>query len=375
MQYDMHYYGTYALAAAAGIPREDAQVIAHAAQYVDDQNYTILQTVREEQDELGAGVIGIPTAHHPIEAGLRTEIQAAADQVLAMLPIKRKTDIHGADDSRSIWVPFHFIPGNEGNTFHEKLVCKKDSKIANEMVSYHIKKAKEWCGLELMGIAAHVYADTFAHFGFSGIKSFRNTVNIDTIKLSSKHGEKIRDYIEDKSVKFKKLHGWIENSAHLGHGGVDTCPDRPFLEWEFQYQETGEVEKRNNFDNFAEACEKLYGYFVRFRDVRYDGKEVAKITPYESVRHTIESILKFEGTGDERRDRWMAAMQKRELGSVEPCREYDANVWTDELRAAMEAKDVERIRNANAYQFHNAADFHRYYVLKKLLPKHGLIVA
>jgi hypothetical protein len=33
MQEDMHYYGTYAIARAAGIPSGDAQVIAYAAQF------------------------------------------------------------------------------------------------------------------------------------------------------------------------------------------------------------------------------------------------------------------------------------------------------------------------------------------------------
>jgi hypothetical protein len=40
MQYDMHYYATYAMAAAASIPKADAEVIATSAQFVDDQNIT-----------------------------------------------------------------------------------------------------------------------------------------------------------------------------------------------------------------------------------------------------------------------------------------------------------------------------------------------
>ena len=36
MQEDMHYYGTYALARAAGLGVAHARVIAYAAQYVDD---------------------------------------------------------------------------------------------------------------------------------------------------------------------------------------------------------------------------------------------------------------------------------------------------------------------------------------------------
>ena len=36
MQSDMHFYGTYVLSRAAGIPREDAHTIAYASQFVDD---------------------------------------------------------------------------------------------------------------------------------------------------------------------------------------------------------------------------------------------------------------------------------------------------------------------------------------------------
>ena len=36
MQIDMHFYGTYALARAAGLPPEVAKIVATAAQFVDD---------------------------------------------------------------------------------------------------------------------------------------------------------------------------------------------------------------------------------------------------------------------------------------------------------------------------------------------------
>lgn len=92
MQYDMHYYGTYAMAAAAGIPKDDAEIIANAAQFVDDQNFE-----RWAIAQSGEGIFGIPTAHHPIEAGLRVGARA-----------------ENKDDSRMVWLsvalvrPFHY---------------------------------------------------------------------------------------------------------------------------------------------------------------------------------------------------------------------------------------------------------------------------
>jgi hypothetical protein len=48
MQKDFHYYVIYAIAKDAGYTDEDASIIAHASQYVDDntdREYTISDTV------------------------------------------------------------------------------------------------------------------------------------------------------------------------------------------------------------------------------------------------------------------------------------------------------------------------------------------
>ena len=42
----------------------------------------------------------------------------------------------------------------------------------------------------------------------------------------------------------------------LGHAGVGTYPDRPYLHWEFIY-ENGEVSDRNNRETYIEGCEKM----------------------------------------------------------------------------------------------------------------------
>ena len=62
MQYDMHYYGTYAMAAAAGIPKNDAEIIAYAAQYVDDQNQMTLNSAKQVAGAIHEAVVGIATA-------------------------------------------------------------------------------------------------------------------------------------------------------------------------------------------------------------------------------------------------------------------------------------------------------------------------
>ena len=136
MQIDMHYHGVYAMARAAGLTREASGRIATASELVDDN-------AEQEHVEFGDGgrLDLMPTAHHTTDtANLNEEMQ------------------------RKVWVPFHFIPGNRGRTVAERLVCRKDSAIAREVVEHAVRMANRAFGPQLIGITAHVYADTFSHY-------------------------------------------------------------------------------------------------------------------------------------------------------------------------------------------------------------------
>src|SRR5689334_17155548 len=148
MQIDSHYHATYAIARAAGLKPDVAQSVATCAEFVDDN---VAQTSVELRD--GSRVDVEATAHHTVD----TENLEPADQ-------------------RQVWVPFHFLPGNEGDSFTERLKCRKDSAIAREMVEHHLSLSDKPYAVALIGIAAHVYADTFSHYGFSGISSRGNRV-------------------------------------------------------------------------------------------------------------------------------------------------------------------------------------------------------
>ncbi|VFM95920.1 MAG: hypothetical protein BECKG1743D_GA0114223_101332 [Candidatus Kentron sp. G] len=158
MQEDMHFYGTYAMARSAGIPADKAKIIAYAAQYVDDS------TANDSDVHNDGGMFEtVATAHTNKEAIGNAIAYAVADH----------------SEQRRVWVPFHFFPGNEGESLSERLLCRKDGALAQEMVRNHIEhavKVKDEYGLALLGIMAHVYADTFAHYGFSGVSSSWNKV-------------------------------------------------------------------------------------------------------------------------------------------------------------------------------------------------------
>ena len=343
MQKDMHYYGTYAMARAAGISREACQIIATAAEFVDDNG-------KKEHIPFpdGGRLDFVPTAHH-------------------MTDIANKY-FH---DQRLVWLPFHFIPGNIGDTMYEKLVCQKDSAIVRELVDNNKKITGKTFRLYLIGITAHVYADTFSHYGFSGISSPLNRIDQSTIEiLEPKDGHPIRKYIEDKASKFnKKFAAEIKQiwdsatslggefaedaTAGLGHGGAYTYPDRPFLKWQFQYEhpEGQSSGVRDNPATFLEACEKLHAMFFAFvkenRDLKAD-----EGLPFDEIRDTVSKILNKKKKCQGRSNAWKQAAKKGKLFSQpEEILPYLGKSWEKELEELKECKNSQIALEKSVYRF------------------------
>ena len=135
MQKDMHFYGIYALARAAGIKDETARTIAYASQFVDDSiddDSVILSNKK--------AILPTMTSHKPLDY---------------------KNAIPG--DQWKVWVPFHFLPGNEPKTgdFVKRMVCRKNSTPAKKMIEDVLKAKNQKYWPHLIGIAAHVLTRQF----------------------------------------------------------------------------------------------------------------------------------------------------------------------------------------------------------------------
>ncbi|MCT4535141.1 DUF6765 family protein [Halodesulfovibrio sp.] len=368
MQLDMHFYGTYALARAAGIPQEDAYTIAYAAQYVDDSTK---QDSKQHED--GGLLYGIATSHDGGQCVLNYH-----------------KDVHGSrEEQRRVWVPFHFLPGAEGKDFEEQLLCKKNSKPAQEMMQNHLRLAAEKpYGLELLGIAAHVYMDTFSHFGFSGVSSSLNKIIDGSIKPLELKDPKMADYVLSKLGRFIKRYklGSVisffaeESTGSLGHGAVATFPDRPYLKWCFEYEyphesttssipiEAEQIEVRDNKVHFFEGCELLYHYFRGFAGARYPEPDVI---PFEDIADDIKEIITTEDDCHGRIDKWRALSWKNTPVISQKIR-YNKSDWENQKFDFDDSEESKHNISSNVYRFHQAAAYHRYYVLKDLLPAHGI---
>ena len=358
MQRDMHYYGTYAMAAAAGIPQEDAGVIAYASQFTDDARLS-----DDVYNKDGGLMYGISTAHHPVQAAVN-------------LPKDYATNMEG---QRKIWVPFHFLPGGKGNTFDEKILCVEGSEIAHEMFMNHIKlacshKGKKAYGLELLGICAHVYMDTYSHYGFSGMSSKKNNVHQPTIKITNKLSKNIFDLVKTKlDEAWKIIQGQMTEFGlgALGHAGVDVYPDMPYLQWKFKFDnprpgEDGTESVRNNQDSFLNACEKLHGYFARVAKKCYDVKNVK---PFDEIEGAVKKLLSVKDKLEQREEKWLKS------GLCDGVQEYEkVKTWDSQRNDFINATNSGDAIETNIYRFHQAAAYHRYYVLKDLLPANGIAV-
>jgi hypothetical protein len=362
MQIDMHYYGTYALARAAGLRGDVAELIATSAQFVDDF----------PSNDLIA-----------LQGGERVDTVATAHTVGQFQNLDE-------EDQRRVWVPFHFLPGGEGATLQDRLICRKNSPLAQAMVAAHLGYAAQPFAPELVGIAAHVYADTFAHYGFSGISSALNRVDADSFKLNMGLDPDLRAYISRKAEQFfgsafyKKLAEWgvVASSTGaeilsgaLGHGAVATYPDRPYLKWSFAYEVSGEVSHRDNPATYLEGAEALHGFFCRFAALRPDLTSGAA-QDFATISGHVSAILKVEADKSGRIKAWQKAAESGDLfgGTGEKIPDYKGEQWTTALEV-LDGEPAPDLGKLPPYRFHQAAAIHRAYVLRVLLPGAGIYLA
>ena len=365
MQVDMHYFGTYAMARAAGLDVRHAKVVAYAAQYVDEATAN-----ESEVHEDGGMFQTIATAHTNSEA----ISNAVADHT----------------EQRKVWVPFHFFPGNEGETLSQKMTCAKDSELAREMVQNHIRHAltvKDEYGLALMGIMAHVYADTFAHYGFSGVSSRNNKVDGSSFQLDVKD-KRVKAYIMGKFSSFLTRYtptfiirnyrkfaskGASVATGALGHGAVGTYPDRPFLRWRFTYKDGRDSGWRDNPATYLEACEKLH---KAFSDFASQAGISSKPVKFDAISHTIDKIIRLESPQEGRILAWIEAIEQGQLFEPQPNEAlyFSKHEWEQQISDFEDLDPSQLMIQKEVYKFHQAATYHRDYTLKHLLPKHGILI-
>ncbi len=353
MQLDMHFYGVYALARAAGIQPETARRIAFASQFVDDA----VESHHVELPDGKAAVLPIVTSHKP-------------------------TDFENAipGDQWAVWVSFHFLPGNEPDTqsFMERMVCRKGSAPARQMLQRVLQLKTEPFAPHLAGIAAHVYADTYAHYGFVGLCSTRNKVKAESIDVDG-HSPSMRAYLFAKYRAFKaRVAGTAAEILPLGHGSVATFPDRPFLNWRYEYEDKSlPPVVRNNSKDFLQASQELHAFFGELvRDNPTLGPALNPV-PWSAIETRIQGMLQTEGKLDDRVELWEKAIARGELfppTELDRFIRYSDRLWNPNA-VFCDSACAGSAAHSDPCLYVRAATMHRDFVLRELLPRNGILVS
>ncbi|MEZ0574872.1 DUF6765 family protein [Halodesulfovibrio aestuarii] len=354
MQVDMHYYGTYTLARVAGLDRETSELIATASQFVDDN--TSAGTIRFSD---GGQMTLTATGHH-----------------------FEHTKNLSSTAQRNIWIPFHFLPGGLGNTFTERLICKKNSATAAEMVDNHLGLSHKSFAPLLIGITAHVLADTFSHHNFSGASSRKNDIDQATITIMEPKNE-LTPLAEDRMRFFERFECLQPNirviseeelMGTLGHGAAASYPDLPYLTWSYKTATNPtQTVRRYNPDDFMEAAEALYSLFVQFAELRPNLTEMQPV-PFDRIQDSLAIIFASPGNKHQRSGFWQFAMAQGIFleGKQEEIPPYKGQMWKNSCEECASCPDCALITEMDVFKFYQAATIHKTYVLQELLPAHDI---
>jgi len=352
MQIDFHHTVTYVLARLAGFDKARANIIAYAAQYVDDATST------------GTVYFDNKALYH------RT---SSAHKML---------DPRNAEElaNHQVWLPFHFLPGNGGKPagrnpsgrFINKIVCRPDSHVARKLVAETIVNRQRPYGLHRLGVTLHVYADTWAHQGFAGVLHAINEVeNARETTPSGVFDNPLKDILRDL----------LDDAIPpLGHGRANVFPDMPFLAWEYKNGQ-GDLIQRNNTDAFMAAARQIHRAMQRFIEGN-PAAAVADLSPKDSrqIRTLFESLQMEDG--EERHKHWLRAIRQGAFSFGGETVTYDPrgkNSWKAKALGVSHDLRVHtykpRFLFSNWKLFHDAVMAHRFFVNHELLPRYGICAA
>lgn len=244
MKKDFHYSVIKILAIKAGFNENDAQIIAHASQYVDDA------TTHQPVILMDPPAFIVNHKRYYKERSMFDPICTAHKSIELTAGIFRCVQ-------EKVYVPFHFIPETDlnGVGFKKKknYITKENGQLSNELMANAVNELKKSSDenriskLIKFGITIHSYADTWSHQGFSGIHSKFNNI---------------------RCLKFKDGNKWKSKNYNIlpsiGHAEVIDYPDVTNIEWKYKYKKKKNIIKakilRKNYEIFMDASKHIFDY-------------------------------------------------------------------------------------------------------------------
>jgi hypothetical protein len=261
MDIEFHYYITYIIALRAGFKPEDARIIAYSSQYTDD-NDMIYEIHKGHQEEYSNYISQTMDIFNPQKEYMR------------------------------IYPVFHFMPGTLTEIAGDS-ARRRDGKlhimntIPDNLNSRQLLQAALYSRNSYsIGIATHMYADTFAHQNFLGFND-----------------------------GFNEMKGIIENLIpNIGHADAKHKPDVSTLIWEDE-RLIPSLSEIDNKKRFLEATRCIYEKYTNYLNTPNDSSTL--------IAQIDEAIGAYDGSEEDRIDRY-----KNLIGSN--FIEYDKKQWFTE---------------------------------------------
>ncbi len=349
MQTDFHFYAVYALARAAGFNPGDSHTVAYSSEHTDEAKY---------------------------EHALKFENGGRFQQVLtAHRYLHHRAD--ALEICYRIWLPFHFLPGNLGVDFYERMVTRPGGPIAKRLIVDLLSANHKPYFLHRLGILLHCYADTWSHQNFLGVT--HKTLNkVRRLKVAGLSNSEIRSIIKWLKKRFKEY-----TLPGLGHAQAGTIPDEPYREWEYQNYAATKQHVTNSMralDAARNCYEVMPGFLTAFAEHYSHDNPL----PWHELAITFKKLFQINADLDTRIKAWKDAISSGVFGFKVDDRDrklnYDDRQWFREaVTVKIGENNPELYERKNGFEtsnwkyFHDAAAFHRFTVLHEVLPEHGMI--
>lgn len=462
MDQDFHYYGTLHSAITAGYSKDDAKLIALAANFIDcfsestyasywnlvaetepAKAYNVLAKVENPrytyQGSLtGSGLSpedGLWCSYHFLPgnyndpADSHSRLSVHGEQVVALLPSQIKRDTSGGLKILKKYSPHKAADLNQGKMLtrpqsalsraliKDTIRCANDNhrliQILNlasggkEILKTNLDDVLKRFKLILIGIRAHVIADTWAHQDHCGLDNVMNTywdVNYDPNSWDpskSGYGRQSISYI-DTSAKWKnqvlsatnKLPGGNANfeaapsgTSYLGHGWLGHFPDFSFIKFKYKpcwanpecAKENPEgVILRDNPAEYRSAWIELTSMFHQARTNQKLNIDKAFKTELEEACKAISRPCELAKPHPGRKnsaDAWLEILRPKQIHEIDVIKEPDSKAILSGMVAV--SQDSHRYGTSyvniqsDLYLFQIAADYH-FHFIKHYLKKNDI---
>lgn len=361
MNKDFHYYGTYVAAKAAGFNDDDALIIAHAAQYVDDSS----------NDKIKSGSGYYITDFTPMPT-IQTNMEIFKNYTIKMLNEKLQNETARA------WACFHFLPGNyvegikkaytgeksnsalgDSWTYDKKaeekfkLLCLPNSEIVmniiNDITYYH-KNQKYF--LQMLGMRMHSLADTWAHMYHAGISAWfmNDAYNVEELGPDMKpNGSRIfwkydpffSDNLVTDRYSCSTASEFYNSFSYLGHGRMGHFPDYGFKRYEYRPNWSDKRIKKDNQTDFLNAFKQMVQAMKCIREGRHFDNSLAALS--QNVESAVKKVIATVSL--DQTEAWKKAIDA--LG-YKKLQDYKEDAWLNDYKKS-------KSKESNYYKFNVSA--------------------